>query len=92
MPLSANETDELGTRLRGEPRPLEQHRDALGGVLRRGQHLDAQPTAPIGASPNEAGLLEHPDEDATVALGGDGGQVVGLDRAVRGAERFGTRL
>ena len=63
-------------------RAIEQCFDALARVVRRRRHLDPHQPALVEAAPNETGLLEHPDENASVSLRHECGEVVRLDEPV----------
>ncbi len=75
--------DPVGARLGDEPCPVEQRVDSFAGVVGRGRQLDPHEPALVEAATEEAGLLEHADEDARIPLGDEGGELVRVDEPAR---------
>ena len=71
--------DPVRTRLRDEGRALEQGFDTFPGVGRRGLERDPHQPPLVEVAADQAGLLEHADEDTRVAFRHEGRQLVGLD-------------
>src|SRR6185503_3679145 len=67
--------DPVGSGLGDEPCAIEQLLDASSRVARRGSDLDVHQPALVEVATDEAGLLEHPDEDAHVTVGDERGEV-----------------
>ena len=84
----------VGARLGDERGAIEKRLHSLARVLRRGGHIDPHQTALVEAAPNETGLLEHSDENASVSFRHQRGEIVRLDEPLGVAQRAvdGTEL
>jgi hypothetical protein len=60
---------------------LEQVLDSLARIARRRWNLHLHPSAMVESTLDEAQLLEHPDEDARIAVRSGARQIVRVDGA-----------
>ena len=85
--VSANATTRSARDSATSSRALEQRLHALARIGRRRFERDPHESPLVEVAPEETRLLEHPDENARVALGNERGELVRLDEPLRVPER-----
>ena len=79
--------DPVRASLRDEPGAVEQRLDSRRRVVGRCEDLYPHTATLVEPAPQEARLLEHPDQDAWIAVRDEGGQLLRLDGSAGVAER-----